>query len=161
MLLPALALALADDARDAVADEAADDAVPADDQHVVVVEARRDAPVVSEETLDRERVLLTPGTFEDAVRLVQSLPGVALTPEYGPQAGDLAIRGAAPWETRYLLDGVEIPYLYHFNGYSSVFPARLLEELTLLPSTFGAEHGDATGAIVQTTSTWEDRKSVV
>ncbi len=145
MLLAAIALA-------------ADD-VPAegsgDDPHEVVVEARRDAPVVSEETLDRERVLLTPGTFEDPVRLVQSLPGVALTPEYGPQAGDLAIRGAAPWETRYLLDGIELPYLYHFNGYSSVFPARLLDELSLLPSTFGAEHGDATGAIVQTTSTWE------
>ena len=135
---------------------AAEPVAPGDeDPYEVVVEARRDAPVVSEETLDRERVLLTPGTFEDAVRLVQSLPGVALTPEYGPQAGDLAIRGAAPWESRYLLDGIELPYLYHFNGYSSVFPARLLDELRLLPSTFGAEHGDATGAVVSTSSTWE------
>lgn len=141
-----------------LADGEADDTPPAQDTSdalEVVVEARRDVPVVSEETLDRERVLLTPGTFEDPVRLVQSLPGVALTPEYGPQAGDLAIRGAAPWETRYLLDGIELPYLYHFNGYSSVFPARLLDELRLLPSTFGAEHGDATGAVVSTTSTWE------
>lgn len=121
----------------------------------VVIEARRDAPVVSEQTLDRERVLLTPGTFEDAVRLVQSLPGVAITPEYGPQAGDIAVRGAAPWETRYLLDGIELPYLYHFNGYSSVFPARLLDELVLYPSTFGAAYGDATGAIIDTHSTWQ------
>ncbi len=120
----------------------------------VVVEARRDAPVVSEHTLDRERVLLTPGTFEDAVRLVQSLPGVALTPEYSPTAGDLAVRGSDPHETRYLLDGIELPYLYHFNGYSSVLPARLLDELQLYPSTFGAAYGNATGAIVDTKSTW-------
>ena len=125
-----------------------------DDPHEVVVEARRDAPVVSAHVLDRERVLLTPGTFEDAVRLVQALPGVALTPEYSPSAGDLAVRGSDPGETRYLLDGIELPYLYHFNGYSSVFPARLLDELQLFPSTFGASFGDATGAIVDTRSTW-------
>jgi hypothetical protein len=121
----------------------------------VVVEARRDAPVVAEHTLDRERVLLTPGTFEDAVRLVQSLPGVTLTPEYSPAAGDIAVRGADPRETRYLLDGIEIPYLYHFNGYSSVLPTRHLDELQLLPSTFGAEHGNATGGIVTASSTWQ------
>ncbi len=122
--------------------------------HEVVVEARRDAPVVAEHTLDRERVLLTPGTFEDAVRLVQSMPGVALTPEYSPTAGDIAVRGADPRETRYLLDGIEIPYLYHFNGYSSVLPTRMLDELQLLPSTFGAENGNATGGIIDATSTW-------
>lgn len=141
---------------DALAEPGDGDGTGSDeDPHVVVVEARRDAPVVSEHTLDRERVLLTPGTFEDAVRLVQALPGVALTPEYSPTAGDLAVRGSDPVETRYLLDGIELPYLYHFNGYSSVLPARLIEELQFLPSTFGADHGDATGAIVDTRSTWE------
>lgn len=141
----------------ALADDAPAEQPPAEDAgnpHEVVVEARRDAPVVAEHTLDRERVLLTPGTFEDAVRLVQSLPGVALTPEYSPAAGDIAVRGADPRESRYLLDGIEIPYLYHFNGYSSVLPTRLLDELQLLPSTFGAENGNATGAIVDATSTW-------
>jgi hypothetical protein len=137
--------------RDPPADSAPTRPAPA---HVVVIEAERDDPVVSQQVLDRERVLLTPGTFEDAVRLVQSLPGVAITPEYSPSAGDLAVRGAAPWETRYLLDGIELPYLYHFNGYSSVFPARLLEELRLYPSTFGASVGNACGALVDTRSTW-------
>lgn len=131
-------------------EDASDDA----DAYEVVVEARRDAPVVSEHTLDRERVLLTPGTFEDAVRLVQALPGVALTPEYSPTAGDLAVRGSDPYETRYLLDGIELPYLYHFNGYSSVLPARLVDELQFFPSTFGAGWGNATGGIVDTKSTW-------
>lgn len=139
---------------------AAEEAPPPEDDGAtsregeIVVEARRDAPTVSEQTLDREKVLQTPGTFEDPVRLVQSLPGVAATPEYSPTAGDLAIRGADPRESRYFLDGIELPYLYHFNGYSSVFHTRILDTLTLLPSTFSAQYGDATGGIVEARSVW-------
>ena len=62
----------------------------------IVVESDRDAPSQSEQHLDRERVLKTPGTFEDPVRLVQSLPGVTVTPEYSKAAGDIAVRGAPP-----------------------------------------------------------------
>lgn len=126
----------------------------------IVVEARRDDPVVSVTSLDRERVERTPGTFEDPVRLVQSLPGVSITPEYSPKAGDIAIRGAAPGENRFLLDGVDLPYLFHFNGYSSVFHTRMLDELTLWPSTYGANWGGATGGIVETKSRWDKPDSV-
>lgn len=121
----------------------------------VVVEARRDDPVVSVTSLDRERVERTPGTFEDPVRLVQALPGVSITPEYSPKAGDVSIRGAAPGENRFLLDGIDLPYLFHFNGYSSVFHTRMLDELTLWPSTYGANWGGATGGIIETKSRWD------
>lgn len=122
----------------------------------VVVEARRDPVAVSEQRLDRERVLLTPGTFEDPVRLVQSLPGVTQTPEYSPIAGDIAVRGSLPGDNRFYLDGIEIPYLYHYNQYASVFHTRLLDELTLYPSTFGAMYGDASGAVLETRSVWKN-----
>ncbi len=118
----------------------------------IVVEARREMPHPSAQVLDRERVQKAPGTFEDPVRLLQSLPGVAVTPEYGPASGVLAVRGSAPEETRYYLDGVEIPYLFHFNNYSSVFHSRLLEDLSFFPSTFGATYGNATGAVVEARS---------
>lgn len=121
----------------------------------IVVEARRDDPVVSVTSLDRERVERTPGTFEDPVRLVQALPGVAITPEYSPKAGDIAIRGAGPGESRFLLDGVDLPYLFHFNGYSSVFHTRMLDELTLWPSTYGSNWGGATGGVIETKSRWD------
>ena len=122
----------------------------------VVVEARRDLPVVSVQLLDRERVEETPGTFGDAVRLVQALPGVAQTQEFSPRAGNLSVRAAEPAESRFLLDNIELPYLYHFNGYSSVLPTRLLDELTLYPSTFDARWGDSIGGIVDTTSRWDN-----
>ncbi len=121
----------------------------------IVVEARRDSPVVSVTSLDRERVERTPGTFEDPLRLVQALPGVAITQEYSPKAGDVAIRGAAPGESRFLLDGIDLPYLFHFNGYSSVFHTRMLDELTLWPSTYGATWGGASGGVIDTRSRWD------
>ncbi|HJN74031.1 MAG TPA: TonB-dependent receptor [Myxococcota bacterium] len=119
---------------------------------VIVVEARREVPHVTAQVLDRERVEKAPGNFDDPVRLLQALPGVATTPEYSPTAGALAIRGASPQESRFYLDGVEIPYLYHFHQYSSVFHTRLLDELALYPSTFGAGYGNAIGGVVEATS---------
>lgn len=114
---------------------------------IVVEDAQEEAAPIAH-ALDREQVELTPGTHSDAVRLVQALPGVAVTREYAPGAGALAIRGAGPDEHRLYLDGVELPYLFHFKQFTSVVNTGLLEELTLYPSSFGADYGDATGAVV-------------
>ncbi len=118
----------------------------------VVVEARRPSVHAARHVLDRERVEKTPGTFDDPVRLIQALPGVAVTPEYSPTAGVLAVRGAAPAESRVFLDGVEVPYLYHFQNYASVVHSRLLDEVALYPSTFASEWGDAVGGIASVTT---------
>ncbi len=115
----------------------------------IVVEARSVSPHVSRPELDRERVLKTPGTHADPLRLIQALPGVALTPEYSPSAGSIAIRGSAPAESRIYLDDVELPYLYHFQEYASVIHTRLLDEVAVYPSTYGAAYGNSTGGIVR------------
>ncbi len=114
----------------------------------IVVEARRASPHVSRQVLDRERVLETPGTHADPLRLIQALPGVTLTPEYSPASGDIALRGSAPAESRIYVDDVELPYLYHFQEYASVIHTRLLDEVAVYPSTFGAGYGDSTGGVV-------------
>jgi hypothetical protein len=125
---------------------------PSDGPLEVVIEARRDAPHGSFQVLDRERVERTPGTHDDPGRLIQALPGVASTPEYSPRSGDISIRGAAPGDSRFYLDGVELPYLFHFQQYASVFHTRLLETVSIYPSTFNSEYGDAIGGIVEATS---------
>jgi len=114
----------------------------------VVVESRVDSPHGSRQVLDRERVEKTPGTHDDPIRLLQALPGVAITPEYSPTAGDVAIRGSMPFESRILLDGVEIPFLYHFQQYASVIHTRLLDEVAVYPSSTAAAYGDAVGGVV-------------
>ena len=126
----------------------------------IVVEGLKPTPHATRHIVDAEQALETPGNYEDAVRLVQALPGVAIQREYAPGGGDLVVRGAAPAESRYYLDGIEIPYLYHFNQYASVFPASQLDSLELFPSAFGAAYGDAVGGIVEARSPLEPPKTV-
>lgn len=114
----------------------------------VVVESRRPTRHVASQVMDRERVEETPGNYGDPFRLVQTLPGVTQTREYSPSAGDIVLRGAAPAESRFMVDGVEVPYLYHFQEYASVIHTRLLDEVAVLPSTFGPAWGDAVGGVV-------------
>ena len=114
----------------------------------IVIEADRSSPHAVRQILDRERVEKTPGTFDDPIRLLQSLPGVVATREYSPTVGEIAIRGSAPSESRIYLDGIEIPYLYHFQQYASVIHTRLLDEVAVYPSAFGSAYGDATGGVV-------------
>jgi hypothetical protein len=118
----------------------------------IVIQALAESSHPTRHLLDSEVALNAAGNYEDAVRLVQSLPGVAVQREYGPSAGALYVRGSTDRDSRYFLDGVELPYLYHFNQYASVFPASQVDTLELLPSTFGASYGDAIGAIVDARS---------
>ncbi|HET7505702.1 MAG TPA: Plug domain-containing protein [Kofleriaceae bacterium] len=71
-----------------------------------------------------------PGAGNDALRALQSLPGVARTP-FG--LGGLALRGTAPHDTKVYLDGIEVPLLYHFGGIASFVPTGAVDEVTLEP----------------------------
>lgn len=121
----------------------------------IVVESFKATSAVSRHVIDAEIAYETPGSLDDAVRLVQSLPSVAIQREYSPSAGDLSVRGSSAGDSRYYLDGVELPYLYHYNQYASVYPTAWLDHLELYPSTFGANYGDSVGGIVDAVSVSE------
>lgn len=120
--------------------------------HEVVVESFKPSAHATRHIVDAEQAMETPGTLEDTVRLVQALPGVAVQREFSPQNGSLSVRGSAGWENRYYLDGIEIPYLYHFKQYASVFPTAQIDTLELFPSAFGPEYGEAVGGVVEAVS---------
>lgn len=126
----------------------------------IVVESFRPTAHVSRQHVDAEMAYETPGTYDDAVRLVAALPGVSVQREFSPSSGELAIRGSVNGDNRYFLDGVEVPYLYHYNQYSSVFPASQLDDLDMYPSGFGVKYGDSTGAVIEAESTAERPKDV-
>ena len=101
-------VASADDAPDVRA--ASTDAEPPDDAEVIEVTGT--APRAPEKIkLEPELLHTMPGAGNDALRGLTSLPGVARVP-FG--MGGLALRGAAPHDTRVFLDGIEVPILYHF-----------------------------------------------
>ena len=57
-----------------------------------------------------------PGSSGDPVKVVEVLPGVARPAAAGPGAGQLSIRGSAPEDTRFYIDGMPVYQVFHFGG---------------------------------------------
>ncbi len=119
---------------------------------VETVEIIGKAPLIVETPgqtqLDREELVKMPGTRGDAMQVIKSLPGVANADAVGTGPGLIVIRGAAPEDSIFLLDGVQIPLVYHFFGLQSVIPSEFIDDIEFLPGGFGVENGRATGGIV-------------
>ena len=86
-----------------------------------------------------------PGANNDPVKAVQNMPGVSRAASFSSQ---VIIQGSAPQDTRYLIDGQEVPIIFHFGGYSSVVFPEALERVDYLSAGYGVEYGRAMGGLV-------------
>ncbi len=112
-----------------------------------VIEVTGRAPVEpAPETyrLTGEEVRTLPGSGNDALKGLQTLPGVARLP-FG--LGGLVLRGANPRDSKVYLDGIPVPILFHFGGFASFYPSALLDRIDLEPGGFGAPWGRAQGGL--------------
>jgi hypothetical protein len=100
---------------------------------------------VTRTTLGVSEIQRIPGNNNDAIRVVQNLPGVA-RPQFN--GGDVIIRGSAPEDTGFVLDDMEIPAIYHFGGLRAVFPTEFIESIDFYPGAYSARYGGALGGIV-------------
>ncbi|MEZ4236183.1 MAG: TonB family protein [Myxococcota bacterium] len=121
--------------------EVREDGVSAD----VLVVGRRVAPEITERVLSAEEARYLPGTNGDVIRVVQNLPGVARPPL---NIGQLLIRGTAPEDSAYYLDGAQIPLVFHFAGFSTVLNGDAIAEIAYLPGNYGVRYGRTLGGIV-------------
>jgi carboxypeptidase family protein/TonB-dependent receptor-like protein len=109
------------------------------------------ANLVSTASLATEEIRRAAGVEEDAVRAVSSLPGVGPTHE---GRNDLVVRGGAPVENLFVIDGAEVPNVNHFGtqgstgGGVSLLPADFVREATLTTGGFGARWGDRASSVV-------------
>lgn len=110
-----------------------------------VVRRQRGEPPVSRVSLSRDEVTGIPGTYGDALRVLESLPGVARAPLLG---GALMVRGGYPADTAIHFEGVPIPVLYHFGGFTSVINGAFIDEISFMPGGYPARYGNATAGIV-------------
>jgi len=96
-------------------------------------------------TIQEEELTKIPGTRGDALRAIEVLPGVART---GVGDGTPILRGAGSDESVTFLDGIPVPFLYHFGGVTSFFNSRLLSRVDLYPGNFSSRFGRATGGVI-------------
>ena len=104
---------------------------------------------VIKRTIDKEELTRIPGTRGDALRAVELLPGVA-RPPFG--IGLLVVRGAAPQDSEFFIDGIPVPLIYHFGGLTSVYNSYMLEKIDFYPGNFSVRYGRRTGGILEVTT---------
>lgn len=112
---------------------------------VLDIVQQRTPPEVTERVLSVDEIRYLPGTNGDVIKVVQNLPGVA-RPPLG--IGQLIIRGTAPEDSQYFIDGASIPIVFHFSGLSTVVNSDLLAEVAYLPGNFGVRYGRVLGGLV-------------
>lgn len=114
-----------------------------------VVRARREPAALGVTVVTADEGRRLAGTADDSLRAVEAVPGVARA---ALGSGQLVLWGAAPQDTRVLVDDVEVPALYHLGGLRTVVPSVLVKELAVQPGAYGAELGRALGGVVRVTT---------
>jgi hypothetical protein len=102
---------------------------------------------LSVQKLTSEEIKSNPGGNFDVSRVIQVLPGVG----GGTSANrnDIIVRGGAPNENVYYLDGIEIPVLNHFQtqgasgGATGILNVSFIEDVQLSSSAFDARFDNA------------------
>ena len=125
-----------------------------DDNEVIVRGKRR--PAVSRKTIDvRETKRIAPNG--DPAQITKLLPGV----QTNSFRSDVIIRGSGPSDSKYFIDDLEVPFIFHQVGNISVFSERLLSDVDFSSGGFGPQYGNATGGIIalRTTSTVPEKSS--
>ena len=109
-----------------------------------------DTPV-SVQRLSFEEIRRSPGGFEDVVRAISVLPGVA---QAQPGRNDLVVRGGAPSENLFVVDNIEIPNINHFGtqgasgGPLSYFNLDFVRETSFSTGGFGVRYGDKLSSVL-------------
>ena len=114
-----------------------------------VVGSRRtnsaEAPL-SVRSLGTNEIKRNPGGGRDISRAIRTLPGVAAIPSF---RNDIVIRGGAPNENRFYIDGIEIPNINHFatqgasGGPVGMINVDLVENIDFYAGAFPAARGNA------------------
>lgn len=105
---------------------------------------------VSLRTIGVAEIERAPGGNRDISKVIQSLPGVASSVSF---RNDIIIRGGAPNENRFYLDGIEVPNINHFatqgssGGPVGMINVNFLREVDVMTSAFPASRGNAMSSV--------------
>lgn len=112
----------------------------------IVVYGKVEKKEVARQSLSLTEVKRIPGFGGDAVKVLQALPGVARASFF---LGDVIVRGSGNSDTRYYLDGVNIPLLFHYGGLKSTYNSDALSSIDLYPGGFNTRYGGCVGGVVE------------
>ena len=110
---------------------------------------------LSVQNLTAEEIKSNPGGNFDISKVIQTLPGVGGGAQGGSFRNDIIIRGGAPNENVFYLDGIEVPVINHFQtqgssgGPQGILNVSFIQEVKLSSSAFDARYDNALSSVFQ------------
>ena len=110
---------------------------------------------LSVQRLTTEDIKANPGGNFDISKVIQSLPGVGGGAGGGGFRNDIIIRGGAPSENVFYLDGIEVPVINHFStqgsggGPQGILNVSFIEDVKLSSSAFDARYDNTLSSVFQ------------
>ena len=107
---------------------------------------------VSLKTIGIAEIEKSPGANRDISKVIQSFAGVLSSPSF---RNDIIIRGGGPSESRFYLDGVEVPNINHFatqgasGGAVGILNADLIREVNYYSGAFPSNRGNALSGVFE------------
>lgn len=119
-----------------------------DDEEIIIVGKKR--PEVSKKSVTvRETKRIAPQG--DPAQITKLLPGV----QSSGFSTDVIVRGSAPEDSSYFIDGIQTPSIFHQVQNLSVITDKLIKDVAFTAGGFGPQYGEATGGIVSLQTTDE------
>ena len=113
---------------------------------------KREESPVSLRTISSSEIYRNPGGNRDISNVIQILPGVASSASF---RNDIIVRGGAPNENRFYLDGIEVPNINHFatqgssGGPVGMINVNFIREVDFYAGAFPANRGNALSSILE------------
>ena len=107
---------------------------------------------VSLKTIGIAEIEKSPGANRDISKVIQSFAGVLSSPSF---RNDIIIRGGGPSESRFYLDGIEVPNINHFatqgasGGAVGILNADLIREVNYYSGAFPSNRGNALSGVFE------------
>jgi outer membrane receptor for ferrienterochelin and colicin len=101
--------------------------------------------------INASEIYRNPGGNRDISKVLQVIPGVASTLSF---RNDIIVRGGAPNENRFYMDGIEIPNINHFatqgssGGPVGMINVNFLREVDFYSGAFPANRGNALSSVI-------------
>lgn len=118
-----------------------------------VFERNAESPV-SLQSIGTNEIQRNPGGNRDISRALQILPGVSSSLSF---RNDIIIRGGAPNENRFFLDGIEVPVINHFatqgssGGPVGILNVNFIQNVDFYSGAFPANRGNALSSVLEFT----------
>lgn len=106
---------------------------------------------ISMRTINAAEIYRNPGGNRDISKVIQILPGVASSTAF---RNDIIVRGGAPSENRFFLDGIEVPNINHFatqgssGGPVGLINVNFIQEVEFLAGAFPANRGNSLSSVM-------------